>query len=73
MIAAVTTITTSMEPQSLVETGESVHTIECFAAMNTVAWHPSKYLLAYAGDEQEPRPGGGTAMIGNLRIFGFSG
>ncbi|KAF9351050.1 MAG: WD40-repeat-containing domain protein [Benniella sp.] len=58
---------------SLVETGESVHTIECFAAMNTVAWHPSKYLLAYAGDEQEPRPGGGTAMIGNLRIFGFSG
>ncbi|KAF9896432.1 THO complex subunit 3, partial [Lobosporangium transversale] len=56
---------------SHVETGESVHTVTCFAAMNTVAWHPSKYLLAYAGDEQEMRNGNST-MIGNLRIFGFS-
>ncbi|KAF9572104.1 hypothetical protein EC968_010357 [Mortierella alpina] len=58
---------------SLVETGESVHKIECFAAMNTVAWHPNKYLLAYAGDEQESRPGGGSVMTGSLRVFGFSG
>ncbi|KAF9405228.1 hypothetical protein BGZ94_003686 [Podila epigama] len=57
---------------SLVETGESVHKIDCFAAMNTVAWHPNKYLLAYAGDEQEILPGRGTVMAGNLRIFGFS-
>ncbi|KAG0009193.1 hypothetical protein BGZ80_002642 [Entomortierella chlamydospora] len=53
---------------SLVESGESVHTITCHAAMNTVAWHPSKYLLAYAGDEQEPK----GVNLGNLRIFGFS-
>ncbi|KAG0340037.1 hypothetical protein BG000_000829 [Podila horticola] len=57
---------------SLVETGESVHKIDCFAAMNTVAWHPSKYLLAYAGDETDMVPGRGTVMAGNLRIFGFS-
>jgi THO complex subunit 3 len=57
-----------------VESGETVHKIDCYAAMNTVAWHPSKYLLAYAGDEQESRPGGGgTVMAGNLRVFGFSG
>ncbi|KAI1315829.1 hypothetical protein EDD11_000324 [Mortierella claussenii] len=56
---------------SHVETGESVHTIQCYAAMNTVAWHPSKYLLAYAGDEQETRNGNST-MLGNLRIFGFT-
>lgn len=59
---------------SSVESGETVHKIECYAAMNTVAWHPSKYLLAYAGDEQESRPGGGgSVMAGNLRVFGFSG
>ncbi|KAF9026362.1 THO complex subunit 3, partial [Haplosporangium bisporale] len=57
---------------SLVETGESVHKIDCFAAMNTVAWHPSKYLLAYAGDETDMVPGRGSVMAGNLRIFGFS-
>ncbi|KAF9100305.1 hypothetical protein BGX27_000451 [Mortierella sp. AM989] len=57
---------------SLVESGESVHTVVCHAAMNTVAWHPSKYLLAYAGDEQEPRGPNNMAMVGNLRIFGFS-
>ncbi|KAI8801495.1 WD40-repeat-containing domain protein [Cladochytrium replicatum] len=51
---------------SHVETGEHVHTIQCSAAMNTVAWHPSKLLLAYAGDEVvNGRP------EGNLRIFGF--
>ncbi|KAF9336705.1 hypothetical protein BG006_007772, partial [Podila minutissima] len=57
---------------SLVETGESVHKITCFAAMNTVAWHPSKYLLAYAGDETDNVPGRSPIMAGNLRIFGFS-
>ncbi|KAG0332796.1 hypothetical protein BG004_001095 [Podila humilis] len=57
---------------SMTETGESVHKIDCLAAMNTVAWHPSKYLLAYAGDEQELVPGRGSVMAGNLRVYGFS-
>ncbi|KAJ3092368.1 hypothetical protein HK102_008157 [Quaeritorhiza haematococci] len=53
---------------SHVETGENVHSIQCTAAMNTVAWHPNKLLLAYAGDEVD-RTG---RPEGNLRIFGFS-
>ncbi|KAJ3123597.1 hypothetical protein HK098_001807 [Nowakowskiella sp. JEL0407] len=55
---------------SHVDTGESVHKIPCDAAMNTVAWHPSKFLLAYAGDEIGKHPG--ARAEGNLRIFGFS-
>ncbi|KAG0052281.1 hypothetical protein BGZ83_002787 [Gryganskiella cystojenkinii] len=54
---------------ALVETGESVYQIHCGAAMNSVAWHPNKYLLAYAGDEQDRSAGG---MNGNLRVFGFA-
>ncbi|ORX75402.1 WD40 repeat-like protein [Anaeromyces robustus] len=50
---------------SNVETGEQVHKIECNAAMNSLAWHPSKYLLAYAGDELDNK-------IGIVRVFGFS-
>ncbi|KAI9497990.1 WD40-repeat-containing domain protein [Zychaea mexicana] len=52
---------------SHVESGESVHHIETTAAMNTVAWSPRDYYLAYAGDEKEkPNDKHG---IGNLRIF----
>jgi len=50
---------------SNVETGEQVHKIECNAAMNSIAWHPGKYLLAYAGDEVESK-------TGIVRVFGFS-
>ncbi|KAJ3332468.1 hypothetical protein HDU76_000114 [Blyttiomyces sp. JEL0837] len=52
---------------SHVDTGEHIHTIQCSAAVNTVAWHPSKYLLAYAGDET-----GARGPEGNLRIFGIN-
>jgi len=41
--------------------------------MNTIAWHPNKYLLAYAGDETERGPGGNMVSTGSLRVFGFSG
>jgi len=33
--------------------------------MNSIAWHPGKYLLAYAGDEIESK-------TGIVRVFGFS-
>mmetsp|Transcript_2345 Transcript_2345/g.3289 ORF Transcript_2345/g.3289 Transcript_2345/m.3289 type:complete len:336 (-) Transcript_2345:237-1244(-) len=33
-----------------VETGEVVYQVNCRCAMNSVAWHPSKMILAYAGD-----------------------
>ncbi|KAI8332062.1 WD40-repeat-containing domain protein [Chlamydoabsidia padenii] len=50
---------------SHVESGQSVHHVECAAAMNTVAWHPRDYYLAYAGDEI----GADGKYSGNLRIF----
>ncbi|KAI8916529.1 WD40-repeat-containing domain protein, partial [Powellomyces hirtus] len=50
-----------------VETGETIHTIQCSAATNSIAWHPNRHLLAYAGDEvSSSRP------EGNLRVFGLS-
>ncbi|KAL1916430.1 uncharacterized protein VTP21DRAFT_5621 [Calcarisporiella thermophila] len=50
-----------------VETGLSVFKIPCTAAINTVSWHPSRYYLAYAGDDASSD---GT-HLGNLRIFGM--
>lgn len=35
---------------SHVETGEAVHTIDTVNPVSQVAWHPSKYALAYSGD-----------------------
>ncbi|KNC97001.1 uncharacterized protein SPPG_07817 [Spizellomyces punctatus DAOM BR117] len=55
---------------SAVETGESVHTIQCNAAMNSVAWHPTKHILAYAGDDVGGRDH--KTPEGNLRVFGVS-
>ncbi|KAJ3045171.1 hypothetical protein HK097_001266 [Rhizophlyctis rosea] len=52
---------------SAVDTGETIHTVKCNAAMNSVAWHPSKYLLAYAGDDMENN---GMAK-GNVHVFGY--
>ena len=50
-----------------VSTGEQVHKLSCSAAMNSVAWHPSRLLLAYAADDKD-RVGRDD---GSLRIFGF--
>ena len=36
--------------QAHVETGEYVHTIQTTAPAPCVAWHPSRYWLAYSGD-----------------------
>ncbi|KAI9209594.1 WD40-repeat-containing domain protein [Polychytrium aggregatum] len=51
-----------------VETGEQIHTIASTAATNTVAWHPNRYILAYAGDEVDRN----KQHEGNLRIFHMS-
>ncbi|KAI7877754.1 WD40 repeat-like protein [Lichtheimia hyalospora FSU 10163] len=50
---------------SHVDSGESIHHVECTAAMNTVAWHPRDYYLAFAGDEMSSD----GKYAGNLRIF----
>jgi THO complex subunit 3 len=53
-----------------VNTSAAVHQIECRAAMNTVAWHPSRHLLAFAGDDKNKSDGRDE---GSLRVFGFGG
>jgi hypothetical protein len=59
--------------QASTSTGESVHTItnrsgtaasERLGTVNTLAWHPSKHYLAYAGDEQ-------VALAGAVHVFGL--
>jgi len=42
-----------------------VHQISCLASTNSLAFHPSKFLLAYAGDKEGDRDQ-------NLRVFGFT-
>ena len=51
-----------------VATSQQVHSIPCSAPMNTVSWHPTRHLLAYAGDDKNKV----GQDEGNLRIFGFS-
>jgi THO complex subunit 3 len=55
---------------SNIETGESVFQIQSSAATNSLAWHPSKHIIAYAGEEtfKEER----ERDQGFLRIFGLN-
>jgi THO complex subunit 3 len=46
------------------ETGEQVHAIATKVAMNSIAWHPSQLLLAYAGDDKDRDEG-------MFRVFGY--
>ncbi|KAI8897950.1 WD40-repeat-containing domain protein [Globomyces pollinis-pini] len=50
---------------SHVESGDPVHTIKTTSSLNSVAWHPSKYLLAYACDEKDKN------TIGDIHVFGY--
>ncbi len=43
-----------------VDTGEVVHVVETQYATSQVAWHPSRYWIAYAGDH------GGLKVVGGL-------
>ena len=52
-----------------VPTGEQAHAISTKAPMNSVAWHPSRHLLAFAGDDKDRQ----LRDEGSLRIFGFPG
>jgi THO complex subunit 3 len=51
-----------------VQTGRTVHQIPCRAAMNSVEWNPKYNLLAYAGDDKNPKY---NTDEGVFRIFGF--
>ncbi|GBP19332.1 THO complex subunit 3 [Eumeta japonica] len=52
------------------DTGEKVAEIPVQAATFTVAWHPSRYLLAFACEDKEPAERKRDA--GNLKVWGFS-
>ncbi|KAN0061804.1 hypothetical protein ACQY0O_005797 [Thecaphora frezii] len=62
---------------SSVATGNTVHKIPVTGMINTLAWHPSKLMLAYAGDELPPAAATGVGLnsatreVGVVRIFGL--
>lgn len=50
---------------SMLLSGEPVFKLPVTAAVNTLAWHPSKLILAYAGDHVDPRTG---RSLGSIHI-----
>ena len=53
---------------SAVSTGERVSTVPVQAATYTVAWHPSRYLLAFACDDKDDR----DRDAGTVKLWGIS-
>ncbi|XP_029645736.2 THO complex subunit 3-like [Octopus sinensis] len=51
-----------------VETGQKVTEIPCETPTFTVAWHPKRYLLAFACDDKHDR---GDRDSGMVKVFGF--
>ena len=58
-----------------VETGRSVHQIQAWAAMNSVAWNPKRLLLAYASDDDNKHSSPGKGQWKSWRVLcaGLSG
>jgi len=50
-----------------IETGERIEKIDVKYAINTIAWHPTQNLLAYAGDEKDRD----DYDVGSVKIYGF--
>lgn len=54
---------------SEVSTGDQILKIPVEVPTYTVAWHPKRYILAYAGDVEETYRNNNDGMIS---VFGFS-
>ena len=52
-----------------VETGERVADIPVHSPSFTIAWHPKRYLLAYACDDKEKYDR--DRDLGSLKVWGF--
>lgn len=52
---------------AMVETGERICEVNCVAPTFTVAWHPNKYLLAFACDDKDKH----DRDAGTVRLFGL--
>jgi len=50
-----------------VASGDHVATVPVSSSTFTIAWHPKRYLLAYACDEKYDR----DRNVGTLKVFGF--
>ncbi|KAJ3119414.1 hypothetical protein HK100_000329 [Physocladia obscura] len=53
---------------SSVDSGDSLYSLPVSWAVDTLAWHPSKYILAYAGDD-----GGSKSSSSSSRSASGSG
>merc|ERR1712062_617441 len=52
-----------------VETGEHIANVSCTSSTFTIAWHPKRYLLAYACDEKDKYDR--DRSVGLLKVYGF--
>lgn len=52
-----------------VETGEHISNVSCTSSTFTIAWHPKRYLLAYACDEKDKYDR--DRSLGLLKVYGF--
>ncbi len=53
-----------------VETGEKITDVSVSSPTFTVAWHPKRYLLAYACDDKDKYDR--DRDTGSLKVWGFS-
>uniref|UniRef100_F6U8Y9 THO complex subunit 3 n=1 Tax=Xenopus tropicalis TaxID=8364 RepID=F6U8Y9_XENTR len=54
-----------------VETGERICEVQCESPTFTVAWHPKKYLLAFACDDKDGKYDN-SREAGTVKLFGLS-
>jgi len=52
-----------------VKTGEHIANVSCTSSTFTIAWHPKRYLLAYACDEKDKYDR--DRSVGLLKVYGF--
>ena len=49
--------------------GEHIANVSCTSSTFTIAWHPKRYLLAYACDEKDKYDR--DRSVGLLKVYGF--
>ncbi|KAJ3063710.1 THO complex subunit 3, partial [Rhizoclosmatium hyalinum] len=59
-----------------VESGESLYSLQVGSTVDQLAWHPSKYIMAYVGDDVTGKSSGsnsrsGSAAAGNGSVIGI--
>ena len=52
--------------------GEKVTEAPCESPTFTIAWHPKRYIIAYACDDKEKASYGSERDRGSVKIYGIS-